>query len=103
MKRCCKIRPSHLLGPKACFKRRTSHVPNLMLMRKFYCFTLFALVRRMHVKFDVDRPKSTYVLKQFTVFEEFLFHVFFPKALINGVLYFPFIRYLFMFNLVGRR
>ena len=40
----------------ACFKRRTSHAPNLMLMNKFHCFTLFAL-DSAHVKFDVwNRP-----------------------------------------------
>ena len=36
---------------KARFKRRTLHVPNLMQMRKIYCFRSFALVEtglRMH-------------------------------------------------------
>ena len=37
---------------KARVKRRTSHVPNLMLMSKFYCSTSFAL-DSAHVKFDV--------------------------------------------------
>ena len=37
---------------KARFKRRTSHVPNLMQMRKIYCFPSFAL-DSAHVKFDV--------------------------------------------------
>ena len=37
---------------KAQVKRRTSHVPNLMLMSKFYCSISFAL-RSAHVKFDV--------------------------------------------------
>ena len=38
--------------PKARFKRRTLHVPNLMQMRKIYCFLSFAL-DSAHVKFDV--------------------------------------------------
>ena len=37
---------------KAQFKRRTLHVPNLMQMRKIYCFRSFAL-DSAHVKFDV--------------------------------------------------
>ena len=37
---------------KARVKRRTSHVPNLMLMSKFYCSTSFAL-DSAHVTFDV--------------------------------------------------
>ena len=37
---------------KAWVKRRTSHVPNLMLMRKFYCPTSLAL-DSANVKFDV--------------------------------------------------
>ena len=37
---------------EARFKRRTLHVPNLMQMRKIYCFHLFAL-DSAHVKFDV--------------------------------------------------
>ena len=37
---------------KARFKRRTLHVPNLMQMRKIYCFRSFAL-DSAHVKFDV--------------------------------------------------
>ena len=37
---------------KARFKRRTSHVPNLIQMRKIYCFRSFAL-DLAHVKFDV--------------------------------------------------
>ena len=38
---------------KARFKRRTLHVPNLMQMRKIYCFSSFALCIFAHVKFDV--------------------------------------------------
>ena len=37
---------------QARFKRRTLHVPNLMQMRKIYCFRSFAL-DSAHVKFDV--------------------------------------------------
>ena len=37
---------------KVQFKRRTLHVPNLMQMRKIYCFRSFAL-DSAHVKFDV--------------------------------------------------
>ena len=37
---------------KARFKRRTLHVPNLMQMRKIYCFRSFAL-DSAHEKFDV--------------------------------------------------
>ena len=37
---------------EARFKRRTLHVPNLMQMRKIYCFRPFAL-DSAHVKFDV--------------------------------------------------
>ena len=37
---------------KVRFKRRTSHVPNLMQMGKIYCFLSFAL-DSAHVKFDV--------------------------------------------------
>ena len=36
---------------KARFKRRTLHVPNLMQMRKIYCFRSFAL-DSAYVKFD---------------------------------------------------
>ena len=43
---------------KARFKRRTSHVPHLMQMRKIYCFPSFAL-DSAHVKFDVwTGPKA---------------------------------------------
>ena len=42
---------------KARFKRRILHVPNLMEMRKIYCFRSFAL-DSAHVKFDVyNGPK----------------------------------------------
>ena len=37
---------------KARFKRQTFHVPNLMQMRKIYCFRSFAL-DSAHVKFDI--------------------------------------------------
>ena len=37
---------------KARFKRRTFHVPNLMQMKKIYCFRSFAL-DLIHEKFDV--------------------------------------------------
>ena len=37
---------------KARFKRRTSHVPNLMLVSKTYCSCSLAL-DSAHVKFDV--------------------------------------------------
>ena len=37
---------------KARVNRRTSHVPNLMLMSKLYCSTSFVL-DSAHVKFDV--------------------------------------------------
>ena len=43
---------------KARFKGRTLHVPNLMQMRKMYCFRSFAL-DSAHVKFDVwNGPNS---------------------------------------------
>ena len=43
---------------KARFKRRTLHVPNLMQMRKIYCFRSFALDSG-HVMFDVwNGPKA---------------------------------------------
>ena len=42
----------NLVFPKARFKRRTLHVPNLMQMRKIHCFRSFAL-DSAHVKFDV--------------------------------------------------
>ena len=45
----------HKMWPKmtkARFKRRTLHVPNLMQMRKIYCFRSFAL-DLAHEKFDV--------------------------------------------------
>ena len=41
-----------LLVTQARFKRRTLHVPNLMQMRKIYCFRWFAL-DSAHIKFDV--------------------------------------------------
>ena len=40
------------LENKARFKRRILHVPNLMQMRKIYCFRSFAL-DSVHVKCDV--------------------------------------------------
>ena len=40
------------LETKARFKHRTLHVPNLMQMRKIYCFRSFAL-DSAHEKFDV--------------------------------------------------
>ena len=46
---------------KARFKRRILHVPNLMEMRKIYCFRSFAL-DSAHVKFDVyNGPKHWYM------------------------------------------
>ena len=42
------VRPRVVKG-KARFKRRTLHVPNLMQMRKIYCFRSFAL-DSAHVK-----------------------------------------------------
>ena len=50
----CKIERKTKTDPetKARFKHRTLHVPNLMQMRKIYCFRSFAL-DSAHVKFDV--------------------------------------------------
>ena len=50
--RCRCRRVVDLKLPKARFKRRTLHVPNLLQMRKIYCFRSFAL-DSAHMKFDV--------------------------------------------------
>ena len=42
----------YFFSPKARFKRRVLDVPNLMQMRKIYCFRSFAL-DSAHVKCDV--------------------------------------------------
>ena len=49
---CDKQKYNETYATEARFKRRTLHVPNLMQMRKIYCFRSFAL-DSAHVKFDV--------------------------------------------------